>query len=655
MKNFLRIFALSWLLSAPAYAGSGTISVLDGGGVSRTYDVITDGSGNFVGKFGVCDQAAAAQCGAVKAASTAAGATDPALVVAISPNNSVAITAAALPLPAGAATAAGLTTINTTLNAPMQNSGGSVTANAGTNLNTSALALEAGNLATIVTDFGPPGATACTTDTASCNQNQQLQRLAQRLSTIVTTLGSPFQAGASIGNTTFAATQATSSNLKAQVDPLTPASWGIGAFAAAMPANGMGIGLFDGTNMVRAKGDETSGIWVNIKAGAGSGGTAIADKAAWTVSSTNATPMAGEFTTGGATACATAQACTVAMTTDRSIFVNLMDYAGSPISTSNPIPVVGTGILDTTAFSQPTTSGSGILGLVNTSARSGLANNTMSYISLDATAAARVNCIAGCGGSGGTASNFGSAFPTAGTALGLTNGTNMVAWSAASNYGTSPGAIAVPAVNAAITNTPAVTLASTTLTGTSAVSVASGGVASGGFASGAMVDLLTMRGTVAAGTAAANAMLTGAVFNTTAPTLTNGQQAATQVSNRGGALYGSQYPAGSTPVTASATGTTAATTATLATGASITTYLCGFSIRANATAAATGNSTVTGTVTGTLNFTQWTAPNASGIGVTEMVFNPCIPASAVNTGIAVISAAPGTSGVVSSTAWGYTL
>jgi hypothetical protein len=48
---------------------------------------------------------------AVKAASTAAVATDPALVVAISPNNSVAITAASLPLPTGAATSANQTTL----------------------------------------------------------------------------------------------------------------------------------------------------------------------------------------------------------------------------------------------------------------------------------------------------------------------------------------------------------------------------------------------------------------------------------------------------------------------------------------------------------------------------------------------------------------
>lgn len=117
----------------------------------------------------------------------------------------------------------------------------------------------------------------------------------------------------------------------------------------------------------------------------------------------------------------------------------------------------------------------------------------------------------------------------------------------------------------------------------------------------------------------------------------------------------SQYPTGAVPITISATGTTGATTATLAASALIKTYICGFSIRANATAAATANSTVTGTVTGTLNFTQWTAPLASGIGLTEQIFSPCIPSSAINTGIAVISAAPGTGGVVSVSAWGYQL
>ena len=58
---------------------------------------------------------------AVKPASTAAVATDPALVVAVSPNNTVAVSASALPLPAGAATATNVTTVQQTTSAGQAN------------------------------------------------------------------------------------------------------------------------------------------------------------------------------------------------------------------------------------------------------------------------------------------------------------------------------------------------------------------------------------------------------------------------------------------------------------------------------------------------------------------------------------------------------
>lgn len=45
--------------------------------------------------------------------------------------------------------------------------------------------------------------TVPTTDTASSGLNGRLQRIAQRLSSLITALGSPFQAGGSIGNTAF--------------------------------------------------------------------------------------------------------------------------------------------------------------------------------------------------------------------------------------------------------------------------------------------------------------------------------------------------------------------------------------------------------------------------------------------------------------------
>ncbi len=79
------------LIAVPlvALAGSGTITVKDASGSTQTYDVTTDGSGFYLSKTVICDQSAGANCATVKAASTAAGATDLAQVVAISPNNTV--------------------------------------------------------------------------------------------------------------------------------------------------------------------------------------------------------------------------------------------------------------------------------------------------------------------------------------------------------------------------------------------------------------------------------------------------------------------------------------------------------------------------------------------------------------------------------------
>jgi hypothetical protein len=106
------------------------------------------------------------------------------------------------------------------------------------------------------------------------------------LTTINATLGSPFQAGGSIGNTAFGisgtlpafaaiptfkvdqttpgTTNKVSIGTDGTVNPQTPANWAIGAFGSGMPANGVGIGLFDGANMVRAPGDETNGLFVQV-------------------------------------------------------------------------------------------------------------------------------------------------------------------------------------------------------------------------------------------------------------------------------------------------------------------------------------------------------------------------------------------------------
>lgn len=131
---------------------------------------------------------------------------------------------------------------------------------------------------------------------------------------------------------------------------------------------------------------------------------------------------------------------------------------------------------------------------------------------------------------------------------------------------------------------------------------------------------------------------------------------ATPCTNKIGVVYQqSEYPAGATPITASATGTTGATTATLAGTSGKTTYICGYSIRANATAATTVTNTITGVITATLSSIMWVAPLASGLGIDEQIFSPCIPASGTNTGIAIVSGAPGSGGNVSSKGWGYQL
>lgn len=54
------------------------------------------------------------------------------------------------------------------------------------------------------TDLGAPGAIACATDTGSCSINALVQRLAQRLTTVISTLGTPLQAGGNVAVTSSA-------------------------------------------------------------------------------------------------------------------------------------------------------------------------------------------------------------------------------------------------------------------------------------------------------------------------------------------------------------------------------------------------------------------------------------------------------------------
>lgn len=113
------------------------------------------------------------------------------------------------------------------------------------------------------------------------------------------------------------------------------------------------------------------------------------------------------------------------------------------------------------------------------------------------------------------------------------------------------------------------------------------------------------------------------------------------------------YTTAQTPVTGSGTGTTGAVAGILPADAAKTNYLCGFSIRSNATAATTGNATVSGGISGTMSFTEQVPTNTTGIGLVEESFFPCIPASGVNVAFQATAVAAGSGGVTSVAIWGY--
>jgi hypothetical protein len=126
------------------------------------------------------------------------------------------------------------------------------------------LATVATNTGTTNTNLGAPGATACSTDTASCSLNQLLQRIAQRISSLITALGSPFQAGGSIGNTSFAQS-AGPANVTATACSATVVTGGsaVNAFTAQTTLHGFTI----------ANIDTTEPLWISFTGTAAASGT----------------------------------------------------------------------------------------------------------------------------------------------------------------------------------------------------------------------------------------------------------------------------------------------------------------------------------------------------------------------------------------------
>lgn len=133
---------------------------------------------------------------------------------------------------------------------------------------------------------------------------------------------------------------------------------------------------------------------------------------------------------------------TIATATDASGYnwqkvVVATDTAGTPsaINTANPLPTsqTGTATVGGVAASGGTNTGNPVkIGGAYNASPITLSNGQVGDAQLDSSGFLKVNIAAGAA-AGGTSSTFGSAFPATGTAVGMTNGTNMVAFQADTN------------------------------------------------------------------------------------------------------------------------------------------------------------------------------------------------------------------------------
>jgi hypothetical protein len=244
---------------------------------------------------------------------------------------------------------------------------------------------------------------------------------------------------------------------------------------------------------------------------------------------------------------------------------------------------------------------------------------------------------------------------------------------APSNYGTSPGTVPVPGVNAFITNTPAVTVSAGSAAigavfGPTAVGSANanppvviGGTATG--AAGANVQGLSI---VATSTAPVTATNTAVVVDlrpdspgiiTLGQTTKSGSAPVTIASDQGPiqtttATTGGTLPNAATAIQGNATGSTGAVVGTLAAAAAKTTYLCDFDVSALGTASSVGPIVIAGLLGGSKTYQMGTLATGTQQLLSKN-FNPCLPGSAVNTAITITTTADASASAVDVNSSGY--
>lgn len=105
-----------------------------------------------------------------------------------------------------------------------------------------------------------------------------------------------------------------------------------------------------------------------------------------------------------------------------------------------------------------------------------------------------------------------------------------------------------------------------------------------------------------------------------------------------------------TPIAGNASGSTGAVVGTLAAAAGKLTFICDFDVSSLGGAAATGPVVVAGLIGGSKTYQLFSS--ATGVNMPKN-FNPCLPASAINTAITITTTANGTATAVNVNSSGY--
>jgi hypothetical protein len=158
-------------------------------------------------------------------------------------------------------------------------------------------------------------------------------------------------------NAVAATLQASATTAIGTVNPNTIGNWGLQVSTqnSATPTNGqLSLAQFNTTpttitsgNVSPLQTDANGNLLVNIKAGAGSGGTALADEASFTEGTTSFTPVGGTYKTSQ-TALTSGQAGAMALDANRNMMANV---ATSPSSGRGTFTTGVTRPANTTAYS----------------------------------------------------------------------------------------------------------------------------------------------------------------------------------------------------------------------------------------------------------------------------------------------------------------